>query len=53
MTTIVIAITTGVAVLLAGDTPWAGFGPVAGLWARNLAMGAAVPWAFVPMTLYL
>ena len=53
MTTIVIAVTTGVAVLLAGNMPWAGFGPVAGQWARNLAMGTAVPWAILPMTFYL
>jgi membrane protease YdiL (CAAX protease family) len=53
MTTILIAVGTGVVVLLAGNLPWAGFGPVTGLMTRNLAAGTAVPWAILPMTLYL
>jgi membrane protease YdiL (CAAX protease family) len=53
MTTILIAVATGVVVLLAGNLPWAGFGPVAGLMTRNLALGTTVPWAMLPMTLYL
>jgi membrane protease YdiL (CAAX protease family) len=53
MTTIAVAVVSGVAVLFAGNMPWAGFGPIAGLWARNLAIGPAVPWAILPMTVYL
>jgi membrane protease YdiL (CAAX protease family) len=53
MTTILIAVGTGVVVLLAGNLPWAGFGPVTGLMTRNLGTGTAVPWAILPMTLYL
>jgi hypothetical protein len=47
MTTIVAAILTGVLVLLAGNLPWAGLG------AWNLRIGTAVPWAILPMVLYL
>ncbi len=47
MTTILTAILTGVAVLLAGNLPWAGLG------AWNLRIGTAVPWAILPMGLYL
>jgi membrane protease YdiL (CAAX protease family) len=47
MTTILAAAGVGVAVLLAGNLPWAGFG------AWNLRVGTAVPWAIVPMALYL
>lgn len=53
MDTIVIAIVGGVAVLLAGNIPWAGFLGIPGLGALNLAAGTAVPWALLPMTLYL
>ena len=47
MTTILTAILTGVAVLLAGNLPWAALG------AWNLRIGTAVPWAILPMVLYL
>jgi membrane protease YdiL (CAAX protease family) len=47
MTTILTAILTGVVVLLAGNLPWAGLG------AWNLRIGTAVPWAILPMVLYL
>ena len=47
MTTILTAILTGVAVLLAGNLPWAALG------AWNLRIGTAVPWAILPMGLYL
>jgi membrane protease YdiL (CAAX protease family) len=51
--TISIAVGAGVAVLLAGNVVWAGFGPVAGLSTRNLASGSALPWAIVPTAIYL
>src|SRR5687768_6067029 len=47
MTTVLGAIVTGVFVLLAGNLPWA----VLGGW--NLRIGTAVPWAMLPMALYL
>jgi membrane protease YdiL (CAAX protease family) len=47
MTTILPAVFTGVVVLLAGNLPWAVLG------ARNLDIGTAVPWAILPMSLYL
>jgi membrane protease YdiL (CAAX protease family) len=47
VTTVLTAILTGVAVLLAGNLPWAGLG------AWNLRFGTAVPWAIPPMALYL
>ena len=47
MTTIVAAAGAAVAVLLAGNLPWAGLGTA------NLRIGTAVPWAIVPMALYL
>jgi membrane protease YdiL (CAAX protease family) len=47
MTTIPWAIFTGVAVLLAGNLPWAALGT----W--NLRIGTVVPWAILPMGLYL
>lgn len=53
MMTIVTAVVTGVLVLLGGNLPWAGFGPISGLGALNLRVGTAVPWAIPPMTLYL
>jgi membrane protease YdiL (CAAX protease family) len=53
MTTILTAAGIGVVVLLAGNTPWAGFGPIPGLAAANKAVGVAVPWAIVPTALYL
>lgn len=51
--TILIAVGAGVAVLLAGNVVWAGLGPVAGLSARNLASGSALPWAIAPTAIYL
>ncbi len=53
MTTIVTAVITGVLVLLAGTLPWGGFGPLIGVGALNLRIGTAVPWAILPMALYL
>lgn len=47
MTTVLAAIVSGVLVLLAGNIPWAGFGRLANLSARNLRVGTAVPWAVV------
>ena len=47
MTTILTAVITGVAVLLAGNLAWVG------LSALNLRIGTVVPWAILPMTLYL
>ena len=51
--TIVSAVLIGVAVLLAGNLPWAGFGRIPGLGPLNLARGYAVPWAILPMCAYL
>ena len=45
--TILAAAATAVAVLLGGNLPWAGLGT----W--NLRVGTAVPWALVPMAIYL
>ena len=53
MTTILAAAGAAVLVLLAGTLPWAGFGPISGLGAWNLRVGTAVPWAILPMALYL
>jgi membrane protease YdiL (CAAX protease family) len=53
VTTILAAAATAVAVLLAGNLPWAGFGGISGLGAWNLRVGASVPWAIVPMAIYL
>jgi membrane protease YdiL (CAAX protease family) len=53
MTTILTAAITGVAVLLAGSLPWAGFGPIVGLGRLNLQFWTAVPWAILPMAAYL
>ena len=47
MTTILAAAGTGVAVLLAGNLPWGALG------AWTLRYGTLVPWAIVPMALYL
>jgi membrane protease YdiL (CAAX protease family) len=47
VTTILAAAATAVAVLLAGNLPWAGLGTA------NLRIGTAVPWAIVPMAIYL
>ena len=48
MTTVVMAVATGVGVLLAGNLPW-----VAALAPLNLRVLPAVPWAIAPMALYL
>lgn len=48
MTTIVVAVMFGVAVLLAGSLPW---GVV--LAPLNLRIGVSVPWAVLPMAAYL
>ena len=53
MTTILTAIGVAVLVLLGGNLPWAGFGRISGLGAWNLRVGTTVPWAIVPMTIYL
>ena len=36
MTTVLTAVFTAVVILLAGNVPWAGFGRISGLGARNL-----------------
>jgi membrane protease YdiL (CAAX protease family) len=51
--TILAAAGTAVVVLLAGNLPWAGFGPISGLAQGNLRVGTAFPWAILPMALYL
>jgi membrane protease YdiL (CAAX protease family) len=48
MTTILTAVISGVAVLLAGNLPWVGLGGV-----LNQRMGVTVPWAILPMAVYL
>jgi uncharacterized protein len=48
MTAIVVAVITGVAVLLSGSLPW-----IALLAPLNLRVLPAVPWAIVPMAAYL
>lgn len=48
MTTIVLAVVTGVGVLLSGSLPW-----VALLAVANLRFASTVPWAIVPMAAYL
>src|SRR5215208_3766191 len=53
MTTILAAAGVAVLVLLGGNLPWAGFGRISGLNAWNLRVGIAVPWAILPMALYL
>lgn len=53
MATILTATFTGILVLLAGNIPWAGFGRISGLGARNLLVFTAVPWAILPMSIYL
>ena len=53
MTTILAAAGTAVLVLLAGNLPWAGFGPVSGLLGWNLRVGTTLPWAVMPAVLYL
>jgi membrane protease YdiL (CAAX protease family) len=53
MPTILAAAGVAVLVLLAGNLPWAGFGPISGLMAWNLRAGTSVPWAVLPAALYL
>jgi membrane protease YdiL (CAAX protease family) len=53
LVTIFAAAATAIVILLAGNLPWAGFGPVTGLGAWNQRVGTHVPWAIVPMTIYL
>jgi membrane protease YdiL (CAAX protease family) len=50
---VITAVMTGILVLLAGNLPWAGFGRMNGLAAWNFRIWTAVPWALVPMGLYL
>jgi len=53
MGTLLGATGTAILVLLVGSLPWAGFGRVSGLGAWNLRVGILLPWAVVPMALYL
>jgi membrane protease YdiL (CAAX protease family) len=48
MTTIALAVITGIIVLLAGNLPW-----VALLAPMNLRVGRVAPWAVLPMGIYL
>jgi uncharacterized protein len=48
MTTIALAVLTGIVVLLGGNLPW-----VALLAPLNLRVGTVVPWAVLPMAVYL
>jgi CAAX protease family protein len=48
MTTIALAVFTGIVVLLAGSLPW-----VALLAPGNLRFGTVAPWAILPMAVYL
>ena len=49
MTTVVLAILAGIAVLLGGSLPWIGLPPIGGLAWSNLRVLPVVPWAIVPM----
>ncbi len=53
MTSILAAAGTAVLVLVAGNLPWAGFGPVGGLMAWNLRLGTTLPWAVLPAAIYV
>ena len=53
MSTIAFAILAGIAVLLAGSLPWVGVPGIGGLASWNLRALPTVPWAIVPMALYL
>ncbi len=53
MTTIGSAVLLGVVVLLAGSVPWGGIPGLPGFAGLNLRFAPAVPWAIVPMGLYL
>lgn len=53
MGTVLRAAGTAILVLLIGSLPWAGFGRISGLNAWNLRAGILLPWAIVPMALYL
>ena len=48
MTTIASTIGLGLIVLFAGNLPW-----VAALASANLRVGVALPWAVLPMAVYL
>ena len=48
MTTIAVAVLAGMGVLLAGSLPWGAF-----LAPLNLRLLPVVPWAIVPMAIYL
>ena len=51
--TIIAAAAVAVLVLLAGNLPWAGFGPIAGLMTLNLRHGVLLPWAVLPAAIWL
>jgi membrane protease YdiL (CAAX protease family) len=53
LTTIAVAVVTGVGVLLAGSLPWGVFARIAGLGSSDPTAGSAVPWVILPMALYL
>ena len=50
---IAFAVIVGVGVLVAGSVPWVGIPGVPGLAGLNLRLGHAVPWAILPMAVYL
>jgi membrane protease YdiL (CAAX protease family) len=53
VSTIASAIATGVAVFLAANIVWSGFGPIPGLAVANTRVWVQVPWAIVPTAVYL
>ena len=51
--TIIVAAAVAVLVLLAGNLPWSGVGPVTGLMTLNLRHAVLLPWAVLPAATWL
>jgi len=51
--TIIAAAAVAVVILLTGNLPWAGFGPISGLMGLNLRLGTLLPWALLPAAIWL